>query len=132
MRYISIAALALVGAVMTGCSKDDVMAIDKQQQTDDTSKKTVIMTTTVGLNAAPKTRALTGEGVKTFAVGEQMAIVYSNGSGMVKAVSLPLKADDIKDAGTRASFTFGLETPDKSIDVTYIYPASMARADGSI
>ena len=132
MRYISIAALALVGAVMTGCSKDDVMAIDKQQQTDDTSKKTVIMTTTVGLNAAAKTRALTGEGVKTFAVGEQMAIVYSNGSGMVKAVSLPLKADDIKDAGTIASFTFELETPDKSIDVTYIYPASMARDDGSI
>lgn len=132
MRYISIAALALVGAVMTGCSKDDVMAIDKQQQTDDTSKKTVIMTTTVGLNAAAKTRALTGEGVKTFAVGEQMAIVYSNGSGMLKAVSLPLKADDIKDAGTIASFTFELETPDKSIDVTYIYPASMARDDGSI
>ena len=132
MRYISIAALALVGAVMTGCSKDDVMAIDKQQQTDDTSKKTVIMTTTVGLNAAAKTRALTGEGVKTFAVGEQMAIVYSNGSGMVKAVSRALKADDIKDAGTIASFTFDLETPDKSIDVTYIYPASMARDDGSI
>ena len=132
MRYISIAALALVGAVMTGCSKDDVMAIDKQQQTDDTSKKTVIMTTTVGLNAAAKTRALTGEGVKTFAVGEQMAIVYSNGPGMVMAVSLPLKADDIKDAGTIASFTFELETPDKSINVTYIYPASMARDDGSI
>lgn len=132
MRYISIAALALVGAVMTGCSKDDVMAIDKQQQTDDTSKKTVIMTTTVGLNAGATTRALTGEGVKTFAVGEQMAIVYSNGSGMLKAVSLPLKADDIKDAGTIASFTFELETPDKSIDVTYIYPASMARDDGSI
>ena len=132
MRYISIAALALVGAVMTGCSKDDVMAIDKQQQTDDTSKKTVTMTTTVGLNAAPKTRALTGEGVKTFAVGEQMAIVYSNGSGMVMAVSRALKADDIKDAGTSASFTFDLETPDKQIDVTYIYPASMARADGSI
>lgn len=132
MRYISIAALALVGAVMTGCSNDDDSAIDKQQQTDDTSKKTVIMTTTVGLNDAAKTRALTGEGVKTFAVGEQMAIVYSNGSGMVTAVSRALKADDIKDAGTSASFTFDLETPDKSINVTYIYPASMARADGSI
>ena len=132
MRYISIAALALVGAVMTGCSKDDVMAIDKQQQTDDTSKKTVTMTTSVALDAGATTRALTGEGVKTFAVGEQMAIVYSNGSGMVKAVSRALKADDIKDAGKMASFTFDLETPDKSIDVTYIYPASMARADGSI
>lgn len=132
MRYISIAALALVGAVMTGCSNDDDSAIDKSQQLENTSKNVVTMTTTVGLNAAAKTRALTGEGVKTFAVGEQMAIVYSNGPGMVTAVSLPLKADDIKDAGTIASFTFELETPDKSIDVTYIYPASMARADGSI
>ena len=132
MRFLSVVALAFVGAVMTGCSNDDDSAIDKSQQLENTSKKVVTMTTSVALDAGATTRALTGEGVKTFAVGEQMAIVYSNGSGMVKAVSLPLKADDIKDAGTRASFTFGLETPDKSIDVTYIYPASMARADGSI
>ena len=132
MRYISIAALALVGAVMTGCSNDDDSAIDKSQQLENTSKKVVTMTTSVALDAGATTRALTGEGVKTFAVGEQMAIVYSNGSGMVMAVSRALKADDINDAGTIASFTFDLETPDKSQDVTYIYPASMARADGSI
>ena len=132
MRFLSIVALAFVGAVMTGCSNDDDSAIDKSQQIENTSKKVVTMTTSVALDAGATTRALTGEGVKTFAVGEQMAIVYSNGSGMVKAVSRALKADDIKDAGTSASFTFDLETPDKSIDVTYIYPASMARADGSI
>lgn len=132
MRFLSIVALAFVGAVMTGCSNDDDSAIDKSQQLENTSKNVVTMTTSVALDAGATTRALTGEGVKTFAVGEQMAIVYSNGSGMVKAVSRALKADDIKDAGTSASFTFDLETPDKSIDVTYIYPASMARADGSI
>lgn len=132
MRFLSIVALAFVGAVMTGCSNDDDSAIDKSQQLENTSRKVVTMTTSVALDAGATTRALTGEGVKTFAVGEQMAIVYSNGSGMVKAVSRALKADDIKDAGTIASFTFDLETPDKSIDVTYIYPASMARADGSI
>lgn len=132
MRFLSIVALAFVGAVMTGCSNDDDSAIDKSQQLENTSKKVVTMTTSVALDAVATTRALTGEGVKTFAVGEQMAIVYSNGSGMVTAVSRALKADDIKDAGTSASFTFDLETPDKSIDVTYIYPASMARGDGSI
>lgn len=132
MRFLSIVALAFVGAVMTGCSNDDDSAIDKSQQLENTSKKVVTMTTSVALDAGATTRAMTGEGVKTFAVGEQMAIVYSNGSGMVTAVSRALKADDIKDAGTSASFTFDLETPDKSIDVTYIYPASMARADGSI
>ena len=132
MKFLSMAALALVGAMMTGCSSSDDSIADIPQQPENTSKKTVTLTTTVGLDAGATTRALTGGGVKTFAVGEQMAIVYSNGSGMVTAVSRALKADDIKDAGTIASFTFDLETPDKSIDVTYIYPASMARADGSI
>ena len=128
-NFLSIAALALMGAMMTGCSSDD--NFDNPQQIENKSN-VVTLTTSVALDAGATTRALTGEGVKTFAVGEQMAIVYSNGSGMVKAVSRPLKADDIKDAGKMASFTFDLETPDKSIDVTYIYPASMARADGSI
>ena len=118
-----------MGAMMTGCSSDD--NFDNPQQIENKSN-VVTLTTTVALDAGARTRALTGEGVKTFAVGEQMAIVYSNGSGMVKAVSRALKADDIKNAGKMASFTFDLETPDKSIDVTYIYPASMARADGSI
>lgn len=128
-NFLSMAALALMGAMMTGCSSDD--NFDNPQQIENKSN-VVTMTTSVALDAGATTRALTGEGVKTFAVGEQMAIVYSNGSGMVKAVSRALKADDIKDAGTSASFTFDLETPDKSINVTYIYPASMARDDGSI
>lgn len=128
-NFLSMAALALMGAMMTGCSSDD--NFDNPQQIENKSN-VVTLTTSVALDAGATTRALTGEGVKTFAVGEQMAIVYSNGSGMVTAVSRALKADDIKDAGTSASFTFDLETPDKSIDVTYIYPASMARADGSI
>lgn len=128
-NFLSMAALALMGAMMTGCSSDD--NFDNPQQIENKSN-VVTLTTSVALDAGATTRALTGEGVKTFAVGEQMAIVYSNGSGMVTAVSRALKADDIKDAGTIASFTFDLETPDKSIDVTYIYPASMARADGSI
>ena len=128
-NFLSMAALALMGAMMTGCSSDD--NFDNPQQIENKSN-VVTLTTSVALDAGATTRALTGEGVKTFAVGEQMAIVYSNGSGMVKAVSRALKADDIKDAGTSASFTFDLETPDKSINVTYIYPASMARADGSI
>ena len=128
-NFLSMAALALMGAMMTGCSSDD--NFDNPQQIENKSN-VVTLTTSVALDAGATTRALTGEGVKTFAVGEQMAIVYSNGSGMVKAVSRALKADDIEEAGTKASFTFDLETPDKSIDVTYIYPASMARADGSI
>ena len=83
-NFLSIAALALMGAMMTGCSSDD--NFDNPQQIENKSN-VVTLTTSVALDAGATTRALTGEGVKTFAVGEQMAIVYSNGSGMVKAVS---------------------------------------------
>ena len=92
-NILLIAALALMGAMMTGCSSDD--NFDNPQQIENKSN-VVTLTTSVALDAGATTRALTGEGVKTFAVGEQMAIVYSNGSGMVKAVSRALKADDIK------------------------------------
>lgn len=130
-KFLSMAALALVGAVMTGCSGDDDSIADIPQQPENKSK-IVTLTTTVGLDAGATTRALTGGGVKTFAEGEQMAVVYNNGTSAVKAVSRALEAGDITDEGKTASFTFDLETPNTSVDVTYIYPAAMAKADGSV
>ena len=131
MKFLSMAALALVGAMMTGCSGDDDSIADIPQQPENKSK-IVTLTTTVGLDAGATTRALTGGGVKTFAEGEQMAVVYNNGTSAVKAVSRALEAGDITDEGKTASFTFDLETPNTSVDVTYIYPAAMAKADGSV
>ena len=130
--YLSIAALALMGAVMTGCSSDDDSVINNSQQLENTSKKIVTLTTTVGLDTGATTRSLTAAGVKTFAEGEQMAVVYNNGTSVVKAVSRALEAGDITNEGKTASFTFDLETPNTSVDVTYIYPAAMAKADGSV
>ena len=136
-KFLSIAALALMGAMMTGCSSDDDNVMNNSQQLEDTNKKTVTLTTTVGLEGEAGTRALTidgvnHKGVKTFAAGEQMAVVYNNGTSTVKAVSRALEAGDITDEGKTASFTFELETPNTSVDVTYIYPAAMAKDDGSI
>ena len=134
MRFLSMAALALMGAMMTGCSSSDDSIADIPQQPENTSKKTVTLTTTVGLDAGATTRALTGEGVKTFAKDETMAIIYKKKSGeTVKAVSEALKDDgDIAEGAKSATFTFELEDPDTSEDVTYIYPAAMANSDGSI
>ena len=130
MKFLSMAALALVGAMMTGCSSSDDSIADIPQQPEVTNKKTVTLTTTVGLDAGATTRALTGEGVKTFAAGEQMAVVYNNGTSTVKAVSRALEAGDITDGGKKATFTFDLETPNKSASVLYIYPAAMAGDTG--
>lgn len=132
MRFLSIAALAWMSAMMTGCTSDDDSIVDNSQQIENTNKKVVTLTTTVELDAGATTRALTGGGVKTFAVGEQMAVVYNNGTSTVKAVSRALKTEDITYEGKTASFSFDLETPNTSVDVTYIYPAAMAKADGSV
>lgn len=132
MKFLSMAALAIVGAMTTGCSGDDDSIIDNQQLPETTSK-TVTLKTTVGLDGGATTRALDPTTrAKTFAAGETMAVIYSNGISTVKAVSHALEAGDLIDGGTSATFTFELETPNKDVSVTYIYPASMANNDGSI
>ena len=129
MRFLSMAALALVGAVMTGCSSDDNITNEPQQP----SSKVVTLTTTVSLDDGAQTRALTSAGVKTFAEGEQIALVYKNTGGTtVKAVSEALTNGNITNEGKSATFTFELTNPDKSENVTYIYPAVMANADGTV
>ena len=129
IKFLSMAALALVGAMMTGCTNDDNI-IDEPQQP---AKNVVTLTTTVSLDGGAQTRALTSGGVKTFAVGEQIALVYKNTSdATVKAVSTALTASDIASGGKSATFTFELADPDRTKNVTYIYPAAMAKADGTV
>lgn len=140
MRFLSMTALALVGVVMVGCSNDDNIINTPQQPEDKSNIET--LTTTVGFDegaeACGTNRALNidfenKEAVKTFAAGETMALVYKNTSGnTVKAVSAALEAGDITSGSKSAKFTFELENPDKTQNVTYIYPAAMANADGTV
>ena len=130
MKYLSMAALGLVGAIVTGCSSDDNI-IDEPQLP---AKNVVTLSATVGLDEGAQaraiTRALTADGVKTFAAGETMALVYKNTNGeTVKAVSAALPDGDY---GSTATFTFELTDPDNTKDITYIYPAAMAKDDGSV
>jgi len=133
-KYLSMAALALVGAIMTGCSSsDDDSIIDNPQQPESKSK-VVTLTTKVGFDGGATTRALTPDGTKTFAANEQIAVIYTtNGGATATAVSEALQNNgDITDDGKSATFTVTLDDPDKSANVTYIYPAAMANSDGSI
>ena len=126
MKQHSIIALVLLGVLSLGCVKEEVAG----QAGHD---KVVTLTTTVSLAEAPGTKALTAEGVKTFAVGDQVAIVYTNtADATVKAVSAPLTADDIHYSGKTAILTVSLTDPKPSGAVSYIYPAAMAAADGSV
>lgn len=133
-NFLSIAALALMGAMMTGCSSDD--NFDNPQQIENKSN-VVTLTTTVGFDASAGTRALTidgANGVKTFAENDQIAVVYKKktGGATAVAVSKELTSTDISADSKSATFTVTLDDPDKTEDVTYIYPAAMAKADGSV
>ena len=126
MRFLSMAALVFVGAITTGCSSDD-----DSKPADKPTSKTVTLTTTISMDGSSTTRALTEGGVKTFAVGEQIAVAYTNTSyERVVAVSNALAEGDIAEGRKNATITVTLTNPVAG-SVDYIYPASMAKSDGS-
>ena len=130
--FLSMVALALVGAMTVSCSSDDNI-IDQPQQQEVTKNNVVTLTTTVGLGGDDATRALTSTGVKTFAVGETMALRYKNKKGdWVKAVSNALEPGDIAAGSKSATFTFTLDNPDKTQNVDYIYPAAIVNPAGNM
>lgn len=118
---MSLAVLAMAVVVMAGCQKEELTVGDG-----------VHFATTLKM-AGGGTKALDSLGHKTFAVGDRVAVVYQNTSGnTVKAVSGALTEDDISSSGKVANFSVMLDNPDNTKQVTYIYPASMAKNDGSV
>lgn len=119
------AALAVMGAMMAGCASEDNIIVDPQQPAGSTGPLT--LTTTVTLDGASATRALTEGGVKTFAIGDKIAVKYTYDTGIDKTeLSAPLEETDICNEGKTATFTVTLtETPDAGCDVRYVYPAAM-------
>ena len=138
MKYLRMAALALVGAVVTGCSSDDNLADEQPAKQDNI----VTVTTTVGLDDVDggETRALAIDYdartvTKTFAVGDQVALVYKNTSDeYVLAESNALTAEDISADGKSATLTFTLTNPQDDQTVEYYYPAALVslNEDGNI
>ena len=123
LRKLSIAALAFVGAMAVSC----INQLEEPQQPQEGN--TVTLTTSIELGA-PESKALTAAGVKTFAAGETIAVVYKNTSDeTVKAVSTALTGvGDIFNEGKKATITVTLDNPKAGGALRYIYPAAMAKA----
>ena len=127
MKYFGLIAMAVMG--LLACTR---------AQVEQPVQKTITLTTTINLGGEEDedSKALTAEGVKTFAVGEQVAVIYAGtyNSYTGKVVSAALKAEDIYDNGKKARITVALpsEGDQKAQNggmFRMIYPASMA-ADG--
>jgi len=122
-EFLNMAALLVVGAIMTGCSSDD--NIDNPQQPAN-KDNVVTLTATVSLDGGAGTRAINGTtGAKTFETGKQIAVIYKDGDGNTqKAVST-----DFTPTGdnTKATFTVTLSNPANNSAIRYIYPALMAK-----
>ena len=126
-KYMMMAALALVGTMMTGCSNEE-LANDAPQAKNDNN--TVTLTTTISLDGSASTRALDAQGKKTFATNDQVAIFYKNTSGETQyADSKPLTANDITNNGKTAKITVTLDNPKAGGQLRYVYPAAMANSD---
>lgn len=126
-KYMMMAALALVGTMMTGCTSDDLANEAPQTKNDSTP---VTLTTTISLDGGATTRALDAQGKKTFAAGDQVAIYYQNTSDVAKmAITTALTTTDISDDGKTAKFTVTLNDPKPLGKLRYVYPASMAETE---
>ena len=124
IKYLSMAALMVVGAIMTGCSSDD--NIDNPQQPAN-KDNVVTLTATVSLDGGAGTRAIDGTtGAKTFESGKQIAVFYEDASGNLQKA----ESTDFTPTGdnTKATFTVTLSNPKSGGKIRYIYPSSMAKA----
>lgn len=119
MKYFCLAVLVLAVATMAGCTKDEI-------------GDTVTFTTTVEMPGG--TKALDGNGHKTFAVGDQIKVTYDDGK---EAISNELTAADINSSRKSARFTFTLSSPrlTKDSPIKYEYPAAhkdLSGQDGTL
>jgi hypothetical protein len=137
IQFLNMAALVFVGSITLGCSSDDENSSLNPTTGEESHPETsirVTLTTTIsrGGTSEARRRVLSEQGVKTFAVGDQIAVVYTNTSSeRVKAVSNALAAADITNSGKSAKITVTLTNPVAGT-VDYVYPAAMANGDGTL
>lgn len=128
-NFLSMAALALVGAVMTGCSSDDNIQQPANNDNAYILKTTISFDTDDVTNRALAVDFTNKKATKTFAAGDRIAVFYKDGKGQsLRVLSNELTSDDIHNDGKSADFTVTfLNVPDDNAQVRYVYPVYMAQ-----
>ena len=121
MKYLSMAALVVMGAIMASCVK---YALEQpQEKTQEVVEQSIVVCTTTVRFDTVATKALTENGVKTFATGDMIAVIYKSGENTLKAESTPLPTGVY---GSSATFEVPLISPNENSPIRIIYPAAMA------
>lgn len=141
MHTLSLAAFVVAGALLAGCAKEEsyfdrkTFFPEEEKAAPEQSREDVVITVSATVSLEPSTRALTADGVKTFAEGDRIAVLYKNTSNeTVRVLSFPLKVANIESPGAKtANFSVSIVNPQEGeSEVTYVYPAAMVNADGSL
>ena len=133
IRFFSMAALALVGAVMTGCSSDDNIQQPANNDNAYILKTTISFDTDDVTNRALSVDFDNKKATKTFAEGDQIAVFYKDGKGRtMRALSNALTPGDIHNEGKTADITVdflgsGGATAADNSQIRFVYPANMAQ-----
>ena len=138
MKIFSIAALVAMGAILSGCTREE--AAEPELKPEQEIKENIVtVTTTISLDENDATKALAIDYgaetlTKTFAPGDQVALFYEKAGSddLAKAVSNVLTDSDIFAEGKSATLTFKLVNPKEDGGVFYRYPASLFNDYGAV
>ena len=130
LSYMSMLALLIAGCLTLACTE----LTDERDVVVRNADGSITYILSVDREAGTKALAEDGNNLKkTFAEGDRIAVVYTVGSTTKVATSEALASNKIKKDGKYAEFSVTLEDkPDADSWVKYIYPASLAKADGTV
>ena len=121
-HFLSMAALAIVGTIMSSCSSSDEIVNAPQPES-----KTITQTITVNQDAdAAETRAVDPTtGVMTFTADDKIWVLYKQSDNLVDAVTS--SACTLSDGGKKATFTVTFSEPKTDSPIRIIYPGSLTK-----
>ena len=138
-NWLIMLAIAMMGSFVVACSSDDntdEVVTPPTNNTQTTQGKQVVLTGSLGARSSAVdesrgTRAVDGKGKVTWTDGDKFSVGYKKTNGTyAKAEGVVTLIMDADGAKHEARFSCTLSDPNFEEDLRFIYPYSVATADG--
>ena len=138
-NWLIMLAIAMMGSFVVACSSDDntdEVVTPPTNNTQTTQGKQVVLTGSLGARSSAVdesrgTRAVDSQGKVTWTDGDKFSVGYKKNDGTyAKAEGVVTLIMDADGAKHEARFSCTLSDPDFTEDLRFIYPYSVATADG--